>query len=1055
MKNVKKIGVAARNCAAAGLIAAVAIASVPATQLLTPEYVSAETPAVAAESASVSARAAAAVDDFTLTVNYYRKDQNYTGYNMWIWSAGGNREGMTSADYCDDTTESKGIFTDEVEFEGKVWKTLSFTVTGAVPDDSGNVLGVIVRQSTSSNSWAAQTGDIKVSSDLIVDGEMTLYLAELNDRIYDSAEDAMANKIETAFFNAANRLNITTTSNITASSNFKVKNSADQVVGTLDCSTDSAAVGKKNASITLDANFDITDTYTVVDEPESFDIDVNFVGREVIKNAFFGLDAFGNMYNYDGELGVSENNGQYKFTVWSPVASNMTLNIYNSGELTDTAKTTHTMTKGTNGEWTVTVPDVGGKYYTYSATVYGETNEVVDPYARSAGRNGKRGMILDLDTTDPDGWNDSTVHKRPSYDSTAEAMSRSVIYEAQLRDLTIHESSNVSAANRGKFKGMTETGTDDNKTPLDYLKELGVTAVHFQPLFDFGSVDEKFNVATPNGEGEYNWGYDPVNYNVPEGSYSSNPADGATRVREMKEMIMALHNAGIQVVMDVVYNHVQDMNGSNFNKLMPGYYFRTDNTGKVYAGSGCGNDTASERAMFRRFMIDSVKYWQEEYKIDGFRFDLMGLHDIETMNAIYDELVKTNPDVMVYGEGWKMTTGLDASDAATQENASKMPNIAFFNDTIRDGLKGSVFEIRAKGFVSGNKNDGVVYGGAQGATRNFTSQPTQNVNYASAHDNPTLWDKLNASVNKDKDTLMAMNRLSATSVLTSQGVSFFLAGEEMMRSKPTTETNTFDNSPATSLTEPKYTFATNSYKSPDSVNAIDWSTLTNDDTKAMVDYYKALIGIKKTFPMFQLTTKAAIDSNLSIADTKKNDGIARYAIKDPASNSYAVVLFNATEEQADVLVPNGNYKIYVNGAQATADKNNPLDTFGGERFTVGAYSAVVMVADLDGDTVKAWVDKEAAEANPPDPAPTGDGDSDLGLKLGLGIGIPVAVLAAGGAAAAVVLTKKKKGKKGSEEPAGEEDKVEDKPEDESAVENTADNRPDEANAEEKEENKEE
>ncbi len=1038
MKKFKKMETAARNCAAAGLVAAIAIASVPASQMLIPKYAEAETPATAVSGdVNATARAATAVDDFTLTVNYYRKDQNYTGYNMWIWAAGGSRTDSTSADYCDNTATSKGQFTKNVEFEGyegKVWKQLSFIVTGAVPDATGNVLGMIVRQSTSSNSWAAQTTDIMVSADLIVDGKMTLYFAELNDRIYDSAEDAMANKIEKAFFNAADRLNITTTSSITASSYFKVKNSAGDIIGSLDCSAaDSTAVGKKSVNIPLSEDFDITDTYTVVDDPADFDIDVNFVGRTVIKNSFFGLDAFDTAYKYDGELGVSENNGQYKFTVWSPVAADMTLNIYNSGEATDTDKTTYPMTKGSKGEWSVTVPSVGGKYYTYTAAVEGGTYEVVDPYARSTGRNGKRGMILDLDSTDPEGWNDASAHKIPSFASTAEAMTKSVIYEAQLRDLTIHESSRVSEANRGKFLGLTEKGTGDNMTPLDYLKDLGVTAVHFQPLYDFGSVDETFNVATYNKAGEYNWGYDPVNYNVPDGSYSSNPADGAARVREMKEMIMALHNAGIQVVMDVVYNHVQSMNDSNFNKLMPGYYFRSDNTGKYFNGSGCGNETASERAMFRRFMIDSVKYWQEEYKIDGFRFDLMGLHDIETMNALYDELVKTNPDVMIYGEGWTGgTSGLVSEDAALQANASKMPNIAVFNDKIRDGLKGGVFDdqLRAIGFASGRKNDEAVYGGARGATDSFAANPTQSINYVSAHDNQTLWDKLNASANKDSATLMAMNRLAATSVLTSQGTAFFLAGEELMRSKPTVAGNAYDNKPNAYLTDPEYVFAGNSYKSPDSVNAIQWSKRGDLDTNAMVQYYKALIGIKKTFPHFQIATKSDINSCLTIADTKRNDGIARYTVKDPASNSYAVVLYNATAEESEILIPNGTFKVYVNGASATSDKNSPLDTVTGDRMKVGAYSAVVMVGDLDAAAVTAWVAAEKAAADPA-PAPADDGDgSGLGLKLGLGIGIPVAVLAAGGAAAAVLLTKKKKGGKGDSEPAGDDEKTEDKPEEE-------------------------
>ena len=1017
-----------RNCAAAGLAAAVALAAVPTAFDFTSKYAQGEPEATVANTLNASvSRAAEAVDDFELTVNYYRKDQDYTGWNMWIWSASGKRADATGADYCDNTSSSKGQFDAQtIEFPGyagKKWKTLTFTVTGAIPDDSGNVLGVIVRQSTSSNSWAKQTSDIMVSQDMIVDGQMTLYLSELNSKLYDTAEDAMANKIDSALFLSEKTVSISTTAKITASSKFKVKNGAGEVVGEMDGAD---CVGKQSVIIKLENPFDITDKYTVVDEPASFDMNVNFAGSDVRKTAYYSDEEFEEKYGYTGELGVSEKNGQYKFTVWSPVASEMTLNIYNSGEEDDEAKTTHAMTKGDKGEWTVTVPEVGGKYYTYTVVAEGRTSEVVDPYARSAGRNGKRGMIINLADTNPNGWSN---HSAPSYASTAEAMTKSVIYEAHLRDLTIHESSNVSAANAGKFLGLTEKGTGDKKTPLDYLKELGITTVHFQPLFDFGSVDETFSQSTYNKDGEFNWGYDPVNYNVPEGSYSSNPADGTKRVKEMKEMVKALHEAGIQVVMDVVYNHVQSLEGSNFNKLMPGYYFRTDESGKALNGSGCGNESASDRIMFRRFMIDSVKYWQDEYKIDGFRFDLMALHDVDTMNQLYDELVKTNPDVMVYGEGWDAgSNGLDSKNRANQANASKMPNIAFFNDKIRDGVKGGVFTITDIGFVQGKKNDSAIYNGAQGAVYNFAANPTQSINYVSAHDNSALWDKLNASVaaSTERSTLLAMNRMAATAVLASQGTAFFLAGEEMLRSKPTTAENTYDNRPCVYRTKSDYYFSDNSYKSPDSVNAIDWSKLSDADTAAMVEYYKGLIGIKKNFPMFHLTKKSDITDYFYTADSKLTDGVVRYAVKDPNSNSVAIVMINSTKNAVELSVPQAEYKVYVKGAQATADTENPLDTFTGESVTVDGYSAMIVVANLDGKVFKRWAKVESGEYVPEDDY----GDSNLGLKLGLGIGIPAGVLVAGGAAAAaVILTKKKKGKKG-EEPAGDENKTEDKPEEE-------------------------
>ncbi|MDE7107089.1 MAG: type I pullulanase, partial [Clostridiales bacterium] len=346
--------------------------------------------------------------------------------------------------------------------------------------------------------------------------------------------------------------------------------------------------------------------------------------------------------------------------------------------------------------------------------------------------------------------------------------------------------------------------SEDNgnkKTPLDYIKELGVTEVHILPMFDFATVKETFNEAEFDGENQYNWGYDPLNYNVPEGSYSSDPANGAVRVKELKQMVMALHEAGIRVIMDVVYNHVSNAGNSNFEALLPDYFFRTDNTGKRTNGSGCGNDTASERYMFRKFMVESVNYWADEYKLDGFRFDLMGLHDTVTMNEIYDTLYEKNHDIMVYGEGWKMGTMVETKEmkAANMYNAALMPNIAFFNDVTRDALKGGGFgaPMSMRGYSEGSKNDPAVYIGAVGATANsdagyrvigkssFATNPTQNINYVSCHDNTTLWDKINAcSLSDDVATMKAMNRIAATAVLTSQGPTFFLAGEEMLRSKP-------------------------------------------------------------------------------------------------------------------------------------------------------------------------------------------------------------------------------------------------------------------------------
>ena len=878
-----------------------------------------------------------------VTFNYFRPDQNYTGWNMWLWAKGTG------------SIKDQNDFTSDVRIGDMNWKSLTATTDGAVtPDEDDNLIGFLVRL----NEWEEKDVDADrfVTSDKFVDQQATVYLISGYTEIFYNEADAieamnesMRKRIKVATFTSFERIYFETSDKITTQSVFKLKDQDGNVIATLDCSKDGTFVGDTYGSISLPkgVKLDVKKTYTLVDEPETIDEDINFSKATVGKGQAYGSKDFDEMFKYDGTLGAEYTAAQTKFTVWSPYATSMKVNIYEAGEGGEA--TSYDMTEGEKGTWTYTLTgDQKNKYYTYTVSNGLSKYEVVDPYARSGGKNGKRGMIVDLASTNPAGWDTQTI---PTLNSNSEA----VIYEAQLRDLTIHESSGVTAANRGKFLGLTETGTKNasgKSTALDYLKDLGVTQVHFQPLFDFASVDESFTTATYNKDGEYNWGYDPLNYNMPEGSYSSDPSDGTKRVTEMKQMVMALHNAGIQVVMDVVYNHVSNAQDSNFEKLMPGYFFRMTDKGTFWNGSGCGNETASDHSMFSKFMIDSVKYWAEEYKIDGFRFDLMGLHDIDTMNAIYDELKEINEDVIVYGEGWTGgDSGLSSSKQAILSNAKKMPNIAFFNDTVRDGLKGSVFNMDAIGYVSGDMaGENVIYTGAQGTSSVFAA-PTQSINYAACHDNSLLWDKLDASVKADVDTRKAMNRLSAVAVLTSQGISFFPAGEEMLRSKPTTKGNSYDNRETASLNNPNYYFSDNSYKSPDSVNAIDWNNLdTNAD---MVEFYKQLIAIKKTFPQFQLTTKDQI-TELVIAnkDGNKKDGIAVYAVKDPSSDKYAVVVFNNGAAAKTVGIPQGDYSVFVNGDKANA--TTALSTFTGNSVEIGARSAMVMTVTLDKAAIDAW-----------------------------------------------------------------------------------------------------
>ncbi|MCH5162776.1 MAG: type I pullulanase [Clostridiales bacterium] len=674
------------------------------------------------------------------------------------------------------------------------------------------------------------------------------------------------------------------------------------------------------------------------------------------KDTLYDTDEFNKRYNYDGELGVRYSREKSEFAVWSPFASAVALNIYDSGDISDNAHAEYKMTRSDNGVWrAVAAGNFHGKYYTFSVNVDGRVKEVVDPYAVSVGRNGLRGTVLDMNATNPDGW--ETHHIPP-----AAPFSSFVIYEAHLRDLTIACPA-LSEAYRGKYLGLTESGAG---TPLDHIKKLGVSAVHFQPLYDFASVDESFKVATRDRDGEYNWGYDPLNYNAPEGSYSTNPDDGAVRVRELKQMIAALHENGIRVIMDVVYNHVYDAAASNFQALVPNYYFRTDGDAFLN-GSGCGNETASERHMFRRFMIDSVSHFAREYKIDGFRFDLMALHDVDTMNGICEALKKINPAIVVYGEGWDAgLNGLPPEKRACKANAYKMPSVAFFDDIVRDGLRGSVFEIMDNGFVSGKKSaEAAVFVCAAGGTDivpderyktlgmdkcAFALNPNQNVNYVAVHDNSTLWDKLNASVRADRKTLKAMNRLAATAIMTGQGASLILAGEEMLRSKPTQAQNAYGNRPEKYVAS-DYCFADNSYRSPDSVNQIDY-VLANENAD-MVDFYAELIKIKTTFPQFRIGDRAELAECLHLINGA--DGLAVFAVRDKHSDEYAFVALNAGESARQVLLPNGVYDIYVNGEKASGDKAAPLARLNGDRFLLPPRSSAVMTAILDADTVKEFL----------------------------------------------------------------------------------------------------
>ena len=548
------------------------------------------------------------------------------------------------------------------------------------------------------------------------------------------------------------------------------------------------------------------------------------------------------------------------------------LNLFENGNGGSAYKTID-MTRGEKGVWSHKETGCGhGVYYTYSVTTSVGTQEAVDPYAKAAGLNGNRGMVVDLDQTNPDNWTDT------NFDSGIKSYSDAVIWEVHVRDF----SNKITSSNyKGKYLAFTERGLVNSKgvpVGIDYLVELGITHVHLLPVYDYATVDES------KPDEQFNWGYDPKNYNVPEGSYSTDPYNGEVRIKEYKQMVQALHDAGIGVIMDVVYNHTYDAN-SSFNKIVPYYYYRYTATGANSSASGCGNDTASERYMFGKFMVDSVSYWAEEYNLDGFRFDLMGLHDLYTMQKVESAVHTINPQAVIYGEGWTMGSTITNVPQANQTNISKITPtnnaigaIAVFNDAIRDGLKGSVFQTTSKGYISGLSTGEVInkvkFGISGGSLQGigWTVKNAMVVNYMSAHDNHTLWDKLALSNPENTDAEKAkMNRLGATILMISKGMPFIHAGEEMLRTKDGDE---------------------NSYKSSDAVNNIDWEALVpGSEQYTTMLYYKTIIEMRKNHDIFRSTSGAVVVSFETLAN-----GAMVVNFKDNTSSKRAVVIINPTSQ---------------------------------------------------------------------------------------------------------------------------------------------------------------
>ncbi|GJM62193.1 type I pullulanase [Persicobacter diffluens] len=614
------------------------------------------------------------------------------------------------------------------------------------------------------------------------------------------------------------------------------------------------------------------------------------------------FDSYLDYPEYHGDLWPEFSPEKSTFKVWSPTATAVDLHFYEKGEGGSPVETISMLKSNEkNGLWKLVVNgNQEGRFYTYQVHIGKEMlEETPGIYAQAVGVNGKRAQVIDLTKTNPEGWE---ADKRPLLARPNDI----ILYELHVRDVTISETSGSQYP--GKFLGLVEKGTKSPEglaTGIDHIKEMGVTHVHLLPAFDYRSVDE-----SKLDEPQFNWGYDPQNYNVPEGSYATNPYEPAVRIREFKEMVKGFHEKGIRVVLDVVYNHTGFTDEANFNLESPGYYYRHNEDGTFSDASACGNETASEHPMMRKYIIESCKYWAKEYHLDGFRFDLMAIHDIETMNQLSAELKEIDPSIYVYGEGWNAAASpLPADEQALKINTTQLTDVAAFSDDMRDAVKGSVFYDEESGYIGGQfdlkesikfgivgaiQHDQINYNKINYSKAPWANKPSQCVNYVSCHDNQTLYDKLKiANPKASEATIQKLDRLAATMILTSQGVPFLHAGSEMLRTKGGEH---------------------NSYNKPDAINQIDWNWKSQHQD--IVSYYKGLIQLRKNHPAFRMLTAEMIQNNLEFMDTP--EAVVAYKISNYANLDEwkeIIVIFNADAGQQTINLPRGYWSLVGDGKQ--------------------------------------------------------------------------------------------------------------------------------------------
>lgn len=805
-----------------------------------------------------------------LTIHYQRPGDDYTGWNLWLWK---NVAGTAG----DVPVSATGVEFNGTDSYGKV---LTIDIPNMQNFDN---IGFIVRL----NNWTSKDiSDDRFISNFDSNGNAEIWLRQSDTQIYTSAP-VSSSTIRSASIDGFRQITVDLSAklNLSGSGNegFGVSDGVNVVsVRPLNGSIASAS----RLQLNLDSDLTLGKTYTVTHP--------TFGKASTAPGQIMNSDDFNARYTYTGnDLGNTYTQQKTQFRVWAPTATAVDLVTYPKPSATSGEGNVTHMTSAEKGTWVATVTgDQNGVIYNYRVTVGGVEREAVDPYVRATTINGTRGVVVDLSKTNPKIW----TNAKPAFSGKP---TDAVIYELHVRDLSMDPSGNIPVAHRGKFLALTDVKTTTSNgvpTGVNAIKDLGVTHVELLPVFDFASVDE----AAPT----FNWGYDPQNYNVPEGSYATNPSNPVNRIIELKSAIQSLHDDKLRVMMDVVYNHVFNAAEFSEEKIVPGYFFRTNADGSLSNGSGVGNDVASERPMVRKFIVDSVTYWANQYHFDGFRFDLMGLLDLTTMQQIRQALDKIDPSILVIGEGWDMGT-LPAEDRANQKNIASLSGIAAFNDQLRDGVKGSVFDAADQGYATGkpsqidNVKVGIVgnidYGSALSG-RWTTRDPGQSVNYVESHDNLTLFDKLKASVKAASPAkIAALDRLSSSIIFLAQGLPFMQAGQEFLRSK---------------------NGDSNSYKSNDGINSLKWNMRAKNAIN--VKYYKGLIALRKVHPSFRMSSSSQVRKNLVFL--KEPNNVIAYSINGNALKDTwktVVVAHNPNSTSVKLTLPSkGDWKVFVQGERA-------------------------------------------------------------------------------------------------------------------------------------------